>query len=411
MSKDLHDDMLKLVRFKVLFVKRESERVLKEGDELVADNLDSTAYTAWKIAELEKSGELKDIPDKDRKYLRVYYEVLDRYPREKFKYEEDQIEVLKEIRDKLGNKVVSKDKPLLTIEAHDKQVNSVAFSPDGKMLMSASADTTAKLWDTTAGKLRGVQTSYFKGETKDVTSVAFSPKGGVVVLAHHANTGTVADLNNLTTKFELEGHTGFIPVATYSGDGTRIATASLDLTARIWDAQTGKQLAVLKGHGKTASKIPIGVWGVAFSPDGKTVATGGSDKTVRLWDAKTGNLKKTITGHQGLVFSVAFSPDGKLLASSSEDGTVCLWDLQSGKEKSRFDGDGSWIVCVSFSPDGKKLAAACYDSQVRVWDVENKKISHIFSGHSGPIHYVAFSPDGKTLASAGDDKTVRVWAV
>ena len=104
MSKDLHDDMLKLVRFKVLFVKREGERVLKEGDELVPDNLDSTAYTAWKIAELEKSGELKDIDNKDKKYLRVYYEVLDRYAREKFKYEEDQIEVLRQIRDKIPEK-------------------------------------------------------------------------------------------------------------------------------------------------------------------------------------------------------------------------------------------------------------------------------------------------------------------
>lgn len=101
MSKDLRDDMLKLVRYKVLYVKREDERVLKEDDELVPDNLDSTAYTAWKIAELEKSGVLKGISDKDKKYLRVFYEVLDRYPRERFKYEEDQIEVLRQIRDKI----------------------------------------------------------------------------------------------------------------------------------------------------------------------------------------------------------------------------------------------------------------------------------------------------------------------
>jgi hypothetical protein len=101
MNKDLHDDMLKLVRFKVLFVKRENERVLAEGDELVPDNMDSTAFTAWKIAQLQGTDKLKGISDEDKKYLRVYYEVLDRYPREKFKYEEDQIEVLKEIRDKI----------------------------------------------------------------------------------------------------------------------------------------------------------------------------------------------------------------------------------------------------------------------------------------------------------------------
>jgi hypothetical protein len=101
MNKDLHDDMLKLVRFKVLFVKREDERVLAEGDELVPDNMDSTAFTAWKIAQLQGTDKLKGISDEDKKYLRVYYEVLDRYPREKFKYEEEQIDVLKEIRNKI----------------------------------------------------------------------------------------------------------------------------------------------------------------------------------------------------------------------------------------------------------------------------------------------------------------------
>ena len=93
--------MLKLVRFKVLYVKREYEEVIAKGDELVFDNMDSTAFTAWKIAQLQTEGKLKGIPDKDKKYLRVYYEVLDRYPRERFKFEEEQIDVLKEIRDKL----------------------------------------------------------------------------------------------------------------------------------------------------------------------------------------------------------------------------------------------------------------------------------------------------------------------
>lgn len=101
MKNDLRDDMLKLVRFKVLYVKREYEEVLAKGDELVFDNMDSTAFTAWKIAQLQSEGKLKGIPDKDKKYLRVYYEVLDRYPRERFKYEEEQIDVLKQIRDKL----------------------------------------------------------------------------------------------------------------------------------------------------------------------------------------------------------------------------------------------------------------------------------------------------------------------
>jgi hypothetical protein len=128
-DKDLHDDMLKLVRYKILFVKREYEVAFPEREDLVSENMDGTAFAAWKVAEFIQqlgngntdvpgkwgnkypsedrdkyvsNGKLKAFPDDDKKYLRVYYEVLERYPREKFKYEEQQIRVLEEIRDKLA---------------------------------------------------------------------------------------------------------------------------------------------------------------------------------------------------------------------------------------------------------------------------------------------------------------------
>jgi len=105
MDKDLNDDLLKLVRYKILFVKRGDEEVLREKDELVYDNMDGPAFTAWKIAEYieatKTDSKLKRVGKDDEKYLRVFYEVLERSPRERFKYEEDQIQVLKEIRDRL----------------------------------------------------------------------------------------------------------------------------------------------------------------------------------------------------------------------------------------------------------------------------------------------------------------------
>jgi hypothetical protein len=128
-DKDLHDDMLKLVRYKILFVKREYEVAFPEKEDLVSENMDGTAFAAWKVAEFiqqlannstdlpskwgnkypsedrdkyVRDGKLRAFPDEDKKYLRVYYEVLERYPREKFKYEEQQIRVLEEIRDKLA---------------------------------------------------------------------------------------------------------------------------------------------------------------------------------------------------------------------------------------------------------------------------------------------------------------------
>ena len=126
MDRDLHDDMLKLVRFKILFVRREYEHAFPEREDLVSENMDGSAFAAWKTAEFiqelhraetdipakwrekdypppefRRDGRLTGLPDEDKKYLRVYYEVLERYPREKFKYEEQQIRVLEQIRDKM----------------------------------------------------------------------------------------------------------------------------------------------------------------------------------------------------------------------------------------------------------------------------------------------------------------------
>jgi WD40 repeat protein len=418
-----------------------------------------------------RDGLLLGLRDSDKKYLRVYYEVMDRYPREKFKYEEQQIRVLEQIRNELrrksgkhgggssgggdhddkGSAIVAGDAdpiadpdPVIVadstdtaeadaapaadpvvdvpvhgepgslhmlISAHDKGVNAVAFAPDGNLLASGSVDMSIKLWEVPTGVMRSAHLPLVNKQSSEVTSVAFSPTGALMARGHHANPIRVDGFANgtLEPRLELIGHQGWVPVVTFSPDGNRLASASLDLTARIWDMETGQSLLTLKGHDDTASEIAVGVWGVAFSPDGKTVATGASDAAVILWDAETGEARTTLRAHHGLVFSVAFSPDGRLLASSSEDSTVILWDVEKGKLRARLKGHDGWVVCVAFSPDGSTLASASYDTTVRLWDVGTKKTRHVFGGHEGAAHYVAFSPDGRLLASGSNDGNVRLW--
>ena len=150
------------------------------------------------------------------------------------------------------------------------------------------------------------------------------------------------------------------------------------------------------------------VLGLAFRGDGRILATAGDDGTVRLWEADTGRLLRALVGHGSAVPAVTWSPDGKMLASASRDGTVRFWDAEMGRPLHTLAGHGRPVLDVAWSPDGKTLAT-CDPIAPRLWDVESGRLLETLHGHTSQVSAVAWSPDGKTLASAGDDKTVRLW--
>ena len=163
--------------------------------------------------------------------------------------------------------------------------------------------------------------------------------------------------------------------AAFSPDGSRIVTWSSDNTARIWDAATAKEIAVLRGHKEWVSSA-------AFSPDGSRIVTGSRDNTARIWDAATAKEIAVLRGHQDLVISAAFSPDGSRIVTGSSDNTARIWGAATAKEIAVLPGHEGDVTSAAFSPDGSRIVTGSGDKTARIWDAVTAKEIAVLRGHN-----------------------------
>jgi WD40 repeat protein len=281
-------------------------------------------------------------------------------------------------------------------------VTALAFSLDGKIL-AVGGYRAVILWDTATGK----PVTSLVNLAGAVQSITFSATGDLLAVAG-GTPGASGEVKVFDTKTfapfgtVLKGHTDTVNSVAFSADGKRLATASQDKTAKLWEWPSGKELQVFRDHSDAVTRV-------VFAPDGKSVYTASQDRNVRRFNVDDGKVIRAFSGHTDSATALALSPDGKALLSSGPDLKLRWWNPDDGNSPRQVDGHGGAVNDVVFSKDGKLVASAGADKVVRIWEAGGGGQQRALEGSDDWMYAAAFSPDGKMTAGGGADGIVRIW--
>ena len=310
----------------------------------------------------------------------------------------------------------------LALPDHQAKVRAVAFSPDGRWLLSGGDDCKARVWDAANGSPIAV----LEGHSKPVSAVTFSPLGSTIATGSQDQTVCLWDTATYKRLAILGGLTNGVGAVSFSRDGQWLAASSARLVTssgnpvtrftddinlpsdvKVWNVADRREIATLSSH-------QAGVHSLVFSPDGKTLASAGTAGEVLLWNLPQGTQRAAFGPFDVPVLAIAFSPDSSRLAVGGGNpydrvGLLEVLDAATGQPVTSFKGPRGAVFTLAFSPDAKALATAGNDFMVRFWDFTNGTQVRAISGHTDAIWSLAFDPAGKQLATGSWDKTVKVW--
>jgi DNA-binding beta-propeller fold protein YncE len=320
--------------------------------------------------------------------------------------------------------------PSVVLKGHTGFVDALAFSPDGAQLASGSTDNTIRLWDVSSSKEIAMVNNSTEHPNRNepvqmaVDGIAFSPDGKSLI-SHVGCCGSgaaqvlsVDPLKEVSFFTRIQSWAGFAasPDAKIAAttacigdmvlEGTRLHCNVVDIV--IMDLSTGNNAKnQVSLFDEQFIIVGSDIGGMAFSPDGSRLAVADVSGILSLINV-TDMTRVVLLKSSGKLHGVAFSPDGGLLAVAGGDNVVSIFDIKNGNQVRILD-NGEVVISVAFSPDGKRIASGDVKGVVRLWDLETGKQMNEMADHSDVVDTLAFSPNGAWLASGSFDKTIRLW--
>lgn len=315
-------------------------------------------------------------------------------------------------------------------------VESAFYSPDGRLILTASTDGKARLYDAKSQRLLRTLDA-----RSPLAGAVFDPSGRFVVTEGRDGAARLW-LASSGKQLHVFRHQGAVLSATFSQGGNLLVTTGADRTARIWRFPSGTSVRAIhepgpvlgaafnhdgsevatRGTGRFARLYATNdgrllrtfdqagtVTVAAFSPHRSLLVTAGANKTARIWDPRTGRMLRELKGHTGRVLGAAFSPDGSLLATVGSDGSARVWEFPSGQLLAVPLGHTNYVTSAKFSPDGYSLVTTSVDRTARVWKPDTGAIRAVLAGHTDSVTGASFPHDGSAVVTASDDGTARVW--
>lgn len=282
---------------------------------------------------------------------------------------------------------------------------SLAFSPDGKRLVTFGEGGTARIWNLATAKVSATfPVSPRSGDHKGV--VVFSPDGDTLAIGETDGRIRLLTIPSSTERANYQAHpTGDgITALAFSPDSHILASGSgySDTTVRLWEPQNGRSLGQLTGHTAWIAAL-------AMSADGKTLASASADQKIRLWDLDLKQGRGILQGHRYEVHALTFSLDGKRLVSGCKDGSICFWDPDAPPKPARVLSLPGPIRSLAFSPDDQTFNTLNGDGSVSLWDVANAEKTATYAGLGASNECLAISPEGKVLVTGTATGTLKVW--